>query len=87
MERLSAWVRENYGRCRLATSAQAGTYIEAPMLLVGEPAYESFDFMHVDAFGKLKLSAFSAAGIELQRNESIVATIQRLRQRANVEMV
>jgi MoaA/NifB/PqqE/SkfB family radical SAM enzyme len=79
MEQLSNWVRTNYQRCRLATSAHSGGLIDAPMLMTSDPAHESFDFMHVDASSTLKTSAFAKKGIQLVSGGSIVATIQRLR--------
>lgn len=79
MERLSGWVQENYRRCRLATSPYGAEHIDAPMLVTSQPEYETFDFLHVDAFGVLKLSAFSRIGIRLDDAPSIIASIERLR--------
>ena len=79
MDRLSGWVRENYGRRRLAVSAHSGKHIDAPMLLISRPEHESFDFMHVDAFGTLKVSAFAESGIRLRDSDSLIANIRRLR--------
>ncbi|MDX3967703.1 MAG: radical SAM protein [Bradyrhizobium sp.] len=80
MERLSSWVRQNYKSCRLATSAHGGLYIEAPMLMVSDPAYETFDFMHVDALGVLKPSAFATRGIPLRHDTTIIQSIERVRE-------
>lgn len=79
MERLSVWVQENYGRCRLATTAHGGVHIDAPMLMTTNPDHESFDFMHVDALANLKVSAFAANGINLRGEGSIIDSIRRLR--------
>ena len=79
LEELSYWVNANYSRCRLATSAHGGVSIDAPILMSADPSNESFDFMHVDAFGDLKISAFAKAGIRLQDRGSIIESICRLR--------
>jgi MoaA/NifB/PqqE/SkfB family radical SAM enzyme len=78
MERLSEWVRKNYQRCRLATSAHGGALIDAPMLMQSVAQYESFDFMHIDAFGVIKTSAFAKTGVVLG-DGSVIDSIQQLR--------
>jgi MoaA/NifB/PqqE/SkfB family radical SAM enzyme len=79
MGRLSEWVRKNYQRCRLAISAHGGALIDAPMLMQSVAEFESFDFMHIDALGMLKTSAFAKDGIPLTSDSSVIASIQQLR--------
>jgi MoaA/NifB/PqqE/SkfB family radical SAM enzyme len=76
---LSAFVRENYRRCRLATSAHGGDCINAPMLLRSDPINETFDFMHIDALATLRPSAFSSVGIALTDGDDVMESIYRLR--------
>jgi MoaA/NifB/PqqE/SkfB family radical SAM enzyme len=79
LDRLSAWAREHHQRCRLATSSHGGHHIDAPMLMTADPRFESFDFMHVDAFGTLKFSAFQQRGRPLKVGDDIVKCIQEMR--------
>ncbi|WP_028002882.1 radical SAM protein [Sinorhizobium arboris] len=79
LRRLKNWVSDNYERCRLATSAHGGEEIDAPMLMTSKPEYQTYDFMHVDATGTLKISAFAGEGISLTVGTSIVAAIQETR--------
>jgi MoaA/NifB/PqqE/SkfB family radical SAM enzyme len=79
LQRLKNWVSDNYERCRLATSAHGGAEIDAPMLMTSKPEYQTYDFMHVDAMGKLKVSAFADKGISLTDGMSIVAAIEQTR--------
>lgn len=77
---LSKWIGENHGRVRLATSSHAVEALEAPRLLPNAAAeHESFDFMHVDAFGTLKLTAFAKSGVQVSDFPTIVDAIERLR--------
>ena len=78
--RLGEWIRANYNRRRLATSALGGDCIDVPILMRSNPEFESFDFMHVDAFGTLKLSAFERDGVKMDGDVSIIDSIRQLRE-------
>lgn len=82
----SKWVNENYQRCRLATSAHGGECLDAPMLLSRDVQHESYDFLHVDAFGNLKKSAFSNNGVALAAESSIIEGINKIRNNNGVEV-
>jgi hypothetical protein len=79
LQQLSDWVRHSHGRCRLATSAHAAAIMDAPILPISDPAHASHDFMHVDAVGMLKVSAFTSAGERISDHPSILAAVQALR--------
>ncbi len=79
LQRLKDWVSDNHERCRLATSAHGGAEIEAPMLMISKAEFQTYDFMHVDAMGTLKVSAFAGEGIGLADGMSIMAAIQETR--------
>lgn len=79
LRRLSDWARENHSRCRLATSAHCGVLMDVPILPVSDPEHASHEFMHVDASGILKLSAFTQAGIPLGDSRSIIDSVRQLR--------
>ena len=80
IQEMSAWARANYGRVRLATSAFAAGVIECP-ILTPESEDATFDFMHVDALGVLKRSAFELDGLLLGSGASILAGIETIRRR------
>lgn len=75
---LSRWASDNWSRHRLATSTKGGEYIDAPMLMASEPEHEIFDFMHVDAFGMLKTSAFATTGTKLTNGRPIMPSVDEL---------
>lgn len=77
---LSTWVGRNFRTSRLATSAHTIDCFEAPCLMKSVPRYASFDFMHLDAFGTLKKSAFDRVGIRLMPDDSIIGKIGQLRE-------
>lgn len=79
IESLSAWVQANYHHCRLATSAQGSQCIDAPILMTNSPLHGSYDFVHIDAQSNLKASAFTASGVKLDDEDSIIEAIERLR--------
>ncbi|WP_246688965.1 radical SAM protein [Mesorhizobium sp. WSM4310] len=79
LAQLSSWAQNNYGQCRLAASAHGAASIDAPILISSNPRYESYDFMHVDAFGMLRTTAFAKNGLRLQCDASIIENISRLR--------
>lgn len=80
MNELSTWVTKNFDRCRLATSAHSIKHLDAPALLYNDPAYESFDFMHVDALATLKVTAFSKVGIALNEHSTMIECIKSVRE-------
>lgn len=83
LQRLKNWVSDNYEHCRLATSAHGGAELDAPMLMTSKPEFQTYDFMHVDAMGTLKVSAFADEGISLMGGSSIVDAIQKIREQQN----
>lgn len=79
LQTLSEWARNNYARIRLATSAHAIESLDVPSLSLGSAVDSTFDFMHLDAFGTLKRSAFDQTGFRLDERASVLAGIEELR--------
>jgi hypothetical protein len=75
----AAWIRENYQRYRLATSAQGAQVMAVPFLPVNDTTESGRDFMHVDASGFLKLSAFSTGGVAVGQYRSFLAAVREAR--------
>ena len=75
----AAWIRENYARYRLATSAQGAQLMAVPFLPVNDSEEAGRDFMHVDASGFLKLSAFSPGGVAVDQYVSFMAAVNDAR--------
>lgn len=86
MRQLSAWAAKNFTRCRLATSAHSIEHIDAPALILSDPTFESYDFMHVDASATLKTSAFSKVGASLAEHATMIECIKHVRE-LNLEEV
>jgi sulfatase maturation enzyme AslB (radical SAM superfamily) len=78
MRRLTDWVREHHSYCRLAISAHSGVLMDVPILPVSDTAHGSYEFMHVDAAGILKLSAFTQSGVSLADSPSILDSVRML---------
>jgi MoaA/NifB/PqqE/SkfB family radical SAM enzyme len=85
MAEVSDWARRNYSRCRLATSAHAVALFDAPVLQTAGSTSQGHDFMHVDAFSKLKTCAFANLGISLDPCGSILEAIRLLRATQDVQ--
>lgn len=79
LTRLSSWANENYDRCRLAASAHGIRHLDAPALISSNPEFESYDFMHIDAFGKLKTCAFTSEGKHIRDYPSLMECIDDTR--------
>ena len=79
METLSAWIQANYQTYRLAISKHAIEFVDAPLLMAQNSKYESYEFMHVDALGHIRRTAFSTKGIALKPEDSILDCIKALR--------
>ena len=79
LQELSEWIQSNHQRVRLATSAHAIDALDVPRLPVGSTEESTFDFMHVNAFGVLKRTAFDRGGLQLTPHTSIMAAVEELR--------
>ena len=80
LERLSEWVAANYRRRRIAMSAHGAEAIDAPILPTNDHEHGTYDFMHIDAAGILKVSAFASAGIPVADHGSLMEAVTFLRQ-------
>ena len=78
LARLQSWVETNHERYRLATSTHSADVIGGPILPISA-LDESYEFMHINASGKLKLTAFSAHGVGLAEHDDIIEQMIRLR--------
>lgn len=76
---MSEWAKSNYTRVRLATSAHAIEALDVPSLRLENAEDSTFDFMHLDAFGVLKRSAFDRHGLRLEEHASMLAGVEHMR--------
>jgi len=82
-EKIANWINEKQSTYRIATSSTADFADRVIRLFPSNKNYESYDFMHLDAFGTLKLSAFSREGIKIAEGDSILDAILTLRQQSH----
>lgn len=82
LERLRAWVARAPRKVRLATSEHATEAIGAPVLPTSGDD-DSYEFMHIDAFGRLKLTAFSEEGLPLTDENDLMSGIEQLRMQSH----
>lgn len=78
LETLKEWVENNYRKYRLATSAHSAGSFSAPLASPLEPN-DTHSFMHIDALGTLKKSAFEPEGVLLGDDSSLIESIIEVR--------
>lgn len=78
LDRLRGWVSRTPRRVRLATSEHAAEAIRAPVLPTAATD-SSREFMHIDAFGRLKLTAFSQEWVSLVDGRDVLEGVEQVR--------
>lgn len=79
-EALGQWIRDNCTRYPLSVSAEAAPVIDAPRLPIGDPRGCTYDFLHVDAQGRLAPSAFTGPRIDVASEGGLMGAVASLRQ-------
>ncbi|MCL4851661.1 MAG: radical SAM protein [Bryobacteraceae bacterium] len=72
------WITAHEDFCRLASSDSGGVLFGVPTLPVCIPAEAYREFLHIDAFGYLRRSAFVTDGVLIASEPSIIAAIQHI---------
>jgi hypothetical protein len=72
------WITSRKDFCRLASSDSGAALFGVPTLPVSRPMETHREFLHVDAFGYLRRSAFVNRGVLIASEPSIIAAIQRI---------
>lgn len=79
LERLESWIRDNHTRYRLAISIDGSEALgDIPVLDTNSPTDPDHDFLHIDATGTLRRTAFEPAGVKIE-NSGVLVAIDQLR--------
>ena len=78
-ELLSNWINKNYKKRPLSLSAAIGNILSVPILPIEDNRGPSYDFLHIDAHGKIKANAFTQNGIEINSSLNLMDAITKLR--------
>ena len=73
------WMKQNHRRCRIACSARGAELLDLPVLPISDPYHADREFLHIDANGFLRLSAFSGSGVRISDFHTLMHAIAGLR--------